>query len=118
MTDTYFASEADLLADDIKEATVEVQLPTGQLVLIRGLSRFELHLHGKIADGDSAEIERRNIAACLVVPKLTLDQVREWQKRTAAGGAFRQLSEHIRDLSGLGEGADKSDLRASGPESE
>jgi hypothetical protein len=107
MTD--YATIDDLGADVVEE-TRDVTLPNGKIVKVRGLSRFELLLNGKNTE-DSALIERRNVAACMVEPRMTVVQVEAWQKKAAAGGAFKVISEAIRDLSGLGEGADKSNLR-------
>ena len=106
---TEYASIDDL-GGDVAEDTRDVTLPNGKVVKVRGLSRFELIGNGKNTD-DGALIERRNVACCMVEPKMTVAQVEAWQKKAAAGGAFKQISEAIRDLSGLGEGADKSDLR-------
>lgn len=100
----------DDLGEDVSEDTRDVTLPNGRKVKVRGLSRFELIVNGKGTE-DGALIERRNVAACMVEPRMTLAQVEAWQKKAPAGGAFKAISEAIRDLSGLGEGADKSDLR-------
>lgn len=107
---TEYASFDDLVAGSLDDDAEDVTLPSGKVVRVRGLSRHELMFNGKGTE-DSAEIERRNVNSCLVEPKLTIQQVEQWQRRSAAGGDFRVLSEKIRDLSGLGEGADKSDLR-------
>lgn len=107
---TEYASFDDLVAGSLDDDAEDVTLPSGKVVRVRGLSRHELMFNGKGTE-DSAEIERRNVKSCLVEPKLTIQQVEQWQRRSAAGGDFRVLSEKIRDLSGLGEGADKSDLR-------
>jgi hypothetical protein len=113
---TEYASIDDLAGEDVAEHTRDVKLANGFIVKVRGLSRFELMAHGKGTD-DNALVERRNIAACMVEPKMTVAQVEEWQKKTSAGGALRMISEVIRDLSGLGEGADKSRVRTDGDES-
>ena len=106
MSDNY-ASVNDLLSDDISGNTREVELPGGRRVVVRGLSRAELLAGGKGADGDAAEIERRNLAACMVTPALTYAQAAEWQ-RSSSPAVIALVSNAIRDLSGFGEGADKS----------
>lgn len=107
---TEYATAADVTAgDDVQARTRDVVLPNGSVVQVRGLSRFELILNGKDTD-DSALIERRNVAMCMLKPRMTISQVEAWQRKSAAGGAFAKVSGAIRDLSGLGEGADKSDL--------
>lgn len=107
---TEYASADDLIAGDLGDGE-DFTLPSGQRVRVRGLSRYELMLNGKGTD-DAQVIEARNVHSCLVEPKLTIKQVEAWQRQSLAGGDFRALSERIRDLSGLGEGAGKSDLAA------
>ncbi|MET8150252.1 hypothetical protein ACIBSW_13175 [Actinoplanes sp. NPDC049668] len=109
---TEYASADDLLVGDLGDGE-DLTLPSGKTVRLRGLSRHELMFNGKGTE-DNALIERRNVVSCLVEPKLTLAQVEKWQRSSSAGGDFRTLSEKIRDLSGLGEGAAKSDPGAAG----
>ena len=105
---TEYASPEDLAADEVCENTDDVTLPNGKVVKVRGLSRFELLLNGKNTE-DSALIERRNVACCMVEPKMTEKQVEAWQK--ASGPKVLALvTAKIRDLSGLGEGAANSDV--------
>lgn len=109
---TQYASADDLTAGDLGDGE-DLTLPSGKVVRLRGLSRHELMFNGKGTE-DSALIERRNVVSCLVQPKLTLAQVEAWQRKSMAGGDFRVLSAAIRDRSGLGEGAGKSDVPADG----
>lgn len=118
---TEYASAEDLTAGDLGDGE-DFNLPSGRTIRVRGLSRHELFFHGRGATdakgvSDSALIERRNVAACLVEPKMTVAQVEAWQRNSLAGGDFSALTTRIRDLSQLGEGADKSDVRADGVES-
>jgi hypothetical protein len=106
---TEYASADDLAAGDLGDGD-DLTLPSGKLIRVRGLSRHELMFNGRNTD-DNALVERRNVVSCVVEPKLTLAQVEAWQRKSAAGGDFRALSEAIRDRSGLGEGADKSGVR-------
>ncbi len=108
MTD--YASFDDLIAGSLEDDAEDLTLPSGKVVRVRGLSRHELMFNGKGTE-DPELIERRNLVSCLVAPKLTLPQAEQWQRRGQAGGDFKALSEAIRRLSGLDEGADKSDLR-------
>lgn len=111
---TQYASADDLTGSDELDAGAEdVTLPSGRTVRVRGLSRYELMVLGKNVE-DPALVERRHVAACLVEPKLTAAQVEAWQKRSTAGGDFKVLSERIRDLSGIAEGAQKSAVREDG----
>lgn len=105
---TQYASFDDLIAVDLDDDAVDVPLPSGLTVRMRGLTRHELMFNGKDTD-DNAVIEIRNVHSCLVEPKLTIDQVKQWHRVSPAGGDFKVMSEAIRDLSALGTGADKSD---------
>ena len=58
---------------------------------------------------DVALIERRNVALCMVEPKMTEAQVEKWQK-SSRPNSLGEVTRAIRDLSGLGEGAAKSDV--------
>lgn len=102
---TEYANPADLIEDDLGEE--DFLLPSGRLVRLKGLSRHALIFAGKDTE-DSALIERRNVKACLVEPRMSMEQIEAWQKHSRAGGDFKALSERIRDMSGLGQGADKS----------
>lgn len=93
--------------------TADVALPSGQLVTVRGLTRAELLINARGADGDGALIERRNLATCLVRPTLTADQAEHWH-RTAAAGDLVDVVGTIRRLSGLDEGAQKSHVAGNG----
>jgi hypothetical protein len=104
---TNYATPDDLLVDEVSANTADVTLPNGKVVKVRGLSRLELLVLGKGTD-DAALIERRNIAACMVEPKLTEKQVEAWQKTSGPKGGLDLVTAAIRDLSGLGEGAQKS----------
>jgi hypothetical protein len=104
----YADFEQLLAADDPAAGAEDFTLPSGKVIRVRGLTRHELMFNGKGTE-DSAVIEIRNVKTCVVEPKLTIEQVTQWQRKSKAGGDFRALSEKIRDLSGLGEGADKSD---------
>jgi hypothetical protein len=109
-----YADKEELFADDEPE-TCEVALSSGKVVEVRGLTRYELLLNGKNTD-DSALIERRNVATCLVYPVLTLVEVERWQRSRGRGkiSDFAKVTNAIRDLSGLGEGAAKSDVAEAG----
>lgn len=106
---TTYATFDDLTAQDPDDNAGDVLLPSGRWVRVRGLTRHELFFNGKGTE-DNAVIEVRNVKSCLIEPAgLTVHQIEEWQRRSPAGGDFKILSEKIRELSGMGEGADKSD---------
>lgn len=104
-----YASADELLTGSLDLAGVDFTLPSGRKVRVRGLTRGELFWKGNERPS-TADVEARNVAACLVRPVMSEAQVKRWQVRDLAGGDLKALSEKIRDLSGLGEGADKSDL--------
>lgn len=104
-----FATFETLTAVDAHTLTEDVEIGDGSMVRVRGLTRYEIQLHGK-GDPDASTVEARNLAACIVEPKLSVEQVKAWQARCAAGGDVATVSRRIRDLSGLGERADKSNV--------
>jgi hypothetical protein len=107
-----YASIDDLTSASEPE-TRDVTLPDGKVVKVRGLTRIELLLSTKGTD-DTALVERRNVATCLVEPRMTVQQVEAWQKRPGSVLAIGEVTDAIRDLSGLGEGAAKSDPGTAG----
>lgn len=109
-----YASVDDLLADQFSDNTRDVALANGKTVKVRGMTRMELLLTRKGTE-DAGEIERRMLAYCMVAPKMTVQQAGAWQKATGPM-VMVPVTEAIRELSGLGEGADKSDLPAAGDE--
>jgi hypothetical protein len=108
-----YASATSLLAPVEQAATQDVELPNGAVVKVRGLTRRELLDAGHATD-DNALIEARNVAAGLLVPKMSLVQIQEWQRSAGSVVAFARVTNAIRDLSGLGAGADKSNLDTAG----
>jgi hypothetical protein len=109
---TEYASLADLTADQLSDHTEDVPYGAGLVVKVRGMSRFEMMLSRKDTD-DAGEIERRMLSYCLLEPKITVKQAEAWQKGTDPM-ALVPVTEAIRRLSKLGEGADKSDVPADG----
>ncbi len=109
---TAYATADDLFADEITDNTRDVTLPNGKVVKVRGLTRYELLLSAK-GDVDAAVVERRNVARCMVEPKMTEAQVEKWQKASSPV-ALGLITTAIRELSGLAEGAPKSDVPGDG----
>lgn len=106
-----YASIDDLF-DPVGSSTEDVALSNGRLVKVRGLSRYELLLNVKGTD-DALLVERRNVACCVVEPKMTEAQVEKWQKSSGPRD-IGAVTDAIRRLSGLGEGAQKSDVPSDG----
>jgi hypothetical protein len=92
----------------------DVDLPGVGVVRVRGLTRIEVLSVRKAAD--SAEsvdgprllvLERKLIAAGMVDPQLSEDDVRAWQNVCPAG-QLEPVTEKIQELSGLAEGSEKA----------
>jgi hypothetical protein len=107
-----YADPADFAGDDAYEVEeLDVKLSRGRVVRVRGLSRLEL-MHGGKGTEDNAEIERRMIVDAMIKPRMTLKQVEAWQKKPGSIVDMGLVTLAIRNLSGLGKGADKSDVAA------
>jgi hypothetical protein len=101
-----YASADDLLAEELPED--DLTLPNGKTIRLRGLSRHALFFNGKGTE-DSGVIETRNLVSCMVAPSMTKEQAEQFM-RSAGAGVMGLISNKIRELSGLGEGAAKSDV--------
>ena len=80
----------------LPEDTVDV--PGVGVLRVRGLNRLEA-MHVQAAKGPE-ETERRILALGMVDPKLTEDEVRQWQRASAAG-EIEPVSTRIAQLSGM-----------------
>lgn len=110
-----YASFDDLIAGE--EETTEVVLPSGGRVKVRGITRYQWMLIGKMADGDGNTAETLLLHFGMVAPALSREQVEDWRKHPGASATVGKVSDAIRDLSGLAEGSPKSDMDASGDRS-
>jgi hypothetical protein len=93
--------KARLLQPRIPEGTVELELGT---VRVRGLSRGEVFMTQQVKGIEATE--RKILALGLLDPEMTEDEVRQWQQGSPAG-EMEAVVAKIRDLSGLGDKADK-----------
>lgn len=113
--DRVYATPESLIKQ--RAGSEDLLLPSGLLVLVRGLSRGEVFMLQKSrADGGiktEQAWEQRMVALAMIQPKLTEDQVMEWQQGPA-GGDMEVLTDKIKDLSKLGQGADKSGVPGTG----
>lgn len=92
----------------------DLVLPSGARVRVRGLTRAEFLIAARaVSDGGPIELERHNVATAMVRPRMTVDQVAEWQRRAAAGELV-PVVDRIRELSGMAAGAAKSRLPGDG----
>jgi hypothetical protein len=105
-----YATLESLLESSLTEQDHE--LSTGARVRIRALSRAEVLRIQTIGKDKALELERHTVAAGLVEPRMTVEQVAAWQSADRAGGEIGRLMEAIRDLSGLGPGAAKSGVQS------
>lgn len=104
---TEYASEDDLLGDLAEDSAEDFTLQSGKVVRLRGLSRAE-HLWVGKGTEDGAEIEARMLSKALLIPAMTEAKVKRWQE-TGRSRAVSEISDKIRELSGFGQGAAKSD---------
>jgi hypothetical protein len=99
-------SKADLLKKAF--AIEDVELPGLGTVKVRPLTRAEaLALRGE--EMSVAEMEQILISTAMVEPKLTKEEVREWQE-TAAAGDLDPVTDKIAQLSGMIKDQPKSGL--------
>jgi hypothetical protein len=106
MTETQYASADDFISSPEPEGH-DFTLPSGRVVRVRGLTRFELMSFSR-DNPDNAVYEQRVVSACMIQPPMSRGKVEAWQKSDTAGGDLSALSEHLRESSGLGQGAGKS----------
>lgn len=97
------------------DRTEEVDLGEGT-VTVRGLIRAEITRARAIAGKASKEnqvaiMDNHMIAAGLVDPEMTVEEVAAWLEQAPAGDAVAVLGT-IQELSGLAEGAQKSGVSA------
>lgn len=101
-------ASADHLTNGVELPQDDFELEDGSMVRFRALSRAEVLRIQTIGKDKALELERHTLAAGMVHPRMTVEQVATWQGNDRAGGDIGRLMERIRDLSGLGEGAAKS----------
>lgn len=101
-----------LAGDGTEDETREVKTHAG-VVIVRGLSRLEvlrLNKAKNLGEIDVAEFEAGMVSLGMVTPKLTPEEVAQWQAHDKAGGPLEDITRAISELSKLQEGADKSGL--------
>lgn len=105
-----YATFDDLAGGD-DDGPVDLTLPSGRIVQVRGLSRYEWFLAGKETSGEPNGFEAYMISIGMTAPKLSRKQVDTWRRRPGTVRDLAVLSDRIRELTGIDEGADKSDVR-------
>lgn len=92
-------TKQDLIASVINQE--EYELPDGSgSVLLRGLTRLEAMDVTKAAGDDPALLERHGMAAGLVDPAMTVDDVAKWQGAGLAA-VVAGVAQRIAELSNL-----------------
>lgn len=105
--------KARLLKQRLGERTITIE-GVGD-VLVRGLSREEVLLLQK-SSGNPRQLEQKILAVGMVDPPMTEKDAALWQK-SASSGEIDQVVDAINQLSGLVQGAQKSDVPGAGVES-
>lgn len=95
-----YASKDDLLSED-QIGTEDVELPSGKVVKVRGLTLGEVR---QLPPDDQT---LGTLVLGLVEPKLTLDEARLWRERAPAGDPTAVIVV-IQRLSGMDGGAAKA----------
>jgi len=105
--------KARLLSNRLGEKTIDIE-GVGE-VRVRGLSRAEVLLVSK-SGGNAELLERKILHHGVVDPQVSEKDVAVLQKN-APSGDLEKLVDAINELSGLGQGAQKSDVPGTGDES-
>lgn len=100
--------KAALLKDRVTGVTGTVELEAGTIT-VRGLSRWEMIQGGK--KEDELAQERFILSCAMVDPAMNEDDIAAWQKASPPG-EINLVALKVNELSGIGQGADKSDLRS------
>lgn len=91
-----------------------VAIPGVGEIVVRGLSRYELLLAGKMTnDQGAALMERHMLSMAMLEPEMTIADVEAWQKASPAGEIMPVVAV-VNRLSGVGQGADKSSVSEAG----
>ncbi len=90
--------------------TEKVDVPGFGEVEVRGLTRAEALSVQQVGEIDIAEMERRLLSLALVEPKLTEDEVGQWQQ-VATAGELQPVAATVERLSGLAVKAVKAEMQ-------
>ena len=101
-----YATAGDLFGAVTVVETVDVPLKNGMTVQIQPITRKANLELGK-GDPDVATMEARLLAAGVAQPRLSVAAWRDWIGK-APTTLVGEISNEVRRVSGLGEGADKS----------
>ncbi len=106
---TEYASIDDLVASRTGEEE-DYDLPGVGKLLVRGLSRGEFLTAQERYGDNMAKQEQFILSRCVIKPEgVTEAVVARWQKASGIG-EINELAKFINEKSGIGKGADKSDV--------
>lgn len=94
-----------LLSDRMSGRVETVEIDGIGSISVRGLSRYEMVQAGKIED--PVHQERFILSKAMMDPKLTEDEVGQWQEGSPPN-EINEVATKINELSGIGQGAGKS----------
>lgn len=113
---TEYASFDDLVTTaEESEAGEDLTLPSGKVIRVCGLSRQQWFQVGKMSNnGDPDAGEAKILELGIVAPKLKAREVHAWRAKRGASADVDAAVQRIRELTGLGEGAQKSRVSGDG----
>lgn len=100
-------NKEQLLLDRVSDRTAEVEIEGVGTVTVRALSRHEMIQGGKLED--SMAQERYILSKAMVDPPMGEHDVAAWQK-CSPPGEINAVAMKVNELSGIGQGADKSSV--------
>lgn len=107
---TEYATKADLKRDRVKSHVEDYDLPGVGLIQITGISRGEFLIAQRNYPDDPRMQERFILSRAVLKPEgLTEQDVADWQEASGIS-EINELALKINAMSGLGKGADKSDV--------
>lgn len=97
-------------ADELSsgEVTLEeddVEFAPGKWVRVREITRNELNACAGNGKKSNLQIEQEILVTAMVEPRMTIEQIKRFSRRHGAGKVGK-IADKIRDMSGLGEGAE------------
>lgn len=87
--------------------TEVITIPNVGQITVRGITRFEQMVFSKAAAGDVTVFDRKQLAAAVVDPELSEDEVQRWMEAAPAGeistvvGIIGELSGTDREVKAL-----------------
>lgn len=113
MSDIDFKNALIAGTGDLADETSTIPTHAGEIV-VRPLSRAEvMALRAERAAGMTlGEWEAHMLSKAMIRPAMTPGEVDRWAANDKAGGVIEDVIKRVTEISGLGEGADKSGVPA------